>query len=147
MISSDRVNHIMAVARLMKDKAEQVGLDKEEMFTLGLLHDVGYEFGESEEHHIKGFEMLEKQNYKYAKEVKYHGIPTKEYSSAALDLLNYADMHINKKGEYVSFADRLEDIKLRRGENSRAYINCTIIIEGLKQRKFLETTSLQGDLT
>ena len=138
MIDNDRLNHIIAVARLMKDNADKLGLDKQEMFTLGMLHDVGYEFGESEEHHIKGYEMLKKQNYKYSKEVRYHGMPTSDYSSQALDLLNFADMHINKKGEYVSFEDRLKDIASRRGENSTAYINCKIIIDNFKKRKFLE---------
>ena len=137
MIDNDRNSHIFAVARLMKEKAKDVGLDEEEMFTLGLLHDIGYEFGDSEEHHINGYNILKKQNYKYAKEVLYHGKPTDEYSSLALDLLNYADMHIDKKGNYVKYYDRLEDIKYRRGENSPHYQNSKKIIERLEKRQFL----------
>ena len=76
---------------------------------------------------------LEKQNYKYAKEVLYHGKPNCDYSSKALDLLNYADMHIDKKGNYVSFEQRLEDIKNRRGAYSQAFINSKQIIEELKK--------------
>ena len=56
--------------------------------------------------------ILDKQKYKYAKEVLYHGKPNCEYSSRALDLLNFADMHIDNKGNYVSFEKRLEDIKI-----------------------------------
>ena len=137
MIDQDRNKHIFAVARLMKNNAEIVGLDAEEMFTLGLLHDIGYEFGGSEDHHLVGYEILAKQNYKYAREVLYHGKPTDEYSSLALDLLNFADMHINKKGEYVEYENRLEDIKSRRGENSPHYQNSKKIIDGLKSRGFL----------
>jgi len=137
MIDDDRIKHIMAVARVMKDNAGSVGLDEEEMFTLGLLHDIGYEFGGSEEHHQVGAEMLKKQNYKYYKEVLYHGKPVKEYSSTALDLLNYADMHIDKKGNFVTFEDRLKDIENRRGKNSRPYINCEIIINNLIKKYFL----------
>lgn len=137
MIDEDRIKHVFAVARLMKDNADKLGLDKEKMFTLGLLHDIGYEFGESEEHHKVGAAILEKQNYKYYKEVLYHGLPNIDYSSLALDLLNYADMHINKKGEYVSFEDRLEDIKNRRGENSSHYQNSKIIINELQTKNFL----------
>jgi len=137
MIDDDRIKHIMAVARVMKDNAGSVGLDEEEMFTLGLLHDIGYEFGGSEEHHQVGAEMLKKQNYKYYKEVLYHGKPVKEYSSTALDLLNYADMHIDKKGNFVTFEDRLKDIENRRGKNSRPYINCEIIINNLIKKDFL----------
>lgn len=137
MIDNDRIKHIFAVAKLMKDNAKNVGLDAEEMFTLGLLHDIGYEFGGSEEHHLNGFKVLEKQNYKYSQEVLYHGKPTIEYSSKALDLLNYADMHIDKKGNFVEFEDRLEDIKNRRGEDSPHYQNSKKIIDGLNERRFL----------
>jgi len=134
MIDEDRLKHILAVARLMKDNAEKLDLDKEEMFILGMLHDIGYEFGGSEMHHQVGAQILEKQNYKYYKEVLYHGKPNVNYSSPALDLLNFADMHINKKGEYVSFEDRLEDIKSRRGEDSPHYKNSKIIIDKLKEK-------------
>ena len=136
MIAEDRIKHIIAVARLMKDTAPKMGIDEQEMFTLGLLHDIGYEFGGSEEHHKTGADILEKQNYKYHKEVLYHDKPTEDYSSPELDLLNFADMHIDKKGNYVSFEDRLEDIKNRRGENSPHYRNCKIIIEKLKNKEY-----------
>lgn len=107
------------------------------MFTLGMLHDIGYEFGENNDHNFVGFQILDKQNYKYAKEVLYHGKPNSEYQSLALDLLNFADMHIDKSGEYVSYKQRLEDIKTRRGENSLAYINSQKIIKELQNKKFL----------
>ena len=136
MIEEDRIKHIMSVARLMKDSAEKLGLDSQEMFTLGLLHDIGYEFGGSEEHHTKGAEILEKQGYKYYREVLYHGKPTSEYSSPALDLLNFADMHIDKKGNYVTFEDRLQDIANRRGTDSPHYINCKKIIDNLNNNIF-----------
>ncbi|MBP3344954.1 MAG: HDIG domain-containing protein [Clostridia bacterium] len=137
MIDENRIKHIMAVARLMKEKAEEVGLDKEEMFTLGMLHDIGYEFGGSEEHHTLGGAILKKQKYKYYKEVFYHGKPTEEFSSLALDLLNYADLHIDKKGNYVSFEDRLADIEARRGKDSIVYKNCKKVIDGFKEKGFL----------
>lgn len=138
MISKDRIQHILHVANLMKEKAESLGLDKEEMFTLGLLHDIGYEYTNNDEHRIIGFKILEKQNYKYAKEVLYHGKPNSEYSSKALDLLNYADMHIDNKGNYVSFEQRLEDIKNRRGVSSQAFTNSKLIIIELQNKKFLK---------
>lgn len=131
MIDENKNKHIFAVARLMKDNAQKFGLNAEEMFTLGLLHDIGFEFGGSDNHHKKGYEILKSQNYKYAKEVLYHGIPTNEYSSDALNLLNFADMHIDKCGNYVSFEDRLLDIKTRRGENSPHYKNSKVIIDKL----------------
>lgn len=135
-IDENRIKHIFSVARLMKDNAEKFGLSQEEMFTLGLLHDIGYEFGKSEEHHTIGGEVLEKQNYKYYKEVLYHGKPNCGYNSTALDLLNFADMSVNRLGEVVGFEKRLEDIKTRRGENSPHYQNSKAIIDDLKQKGF-----------
>lgn len=137
MIDNDRLKHIFEVAKLMKEKADLVGLNKEAMFTLGMLHDIGYEFGENNDHNFVGFQILDKQDYKYAKEVLYHGKPNNEYQSLALDLLNFADMHIDKSGEYVSYEQRLEDIKTRRGVSSLAYINSQKIIKELQNKKFL----------
>ena len=137
MIDNERLKHIFAVAKLMKDKAKMIGLDEEQMFTLGLLHDIGYEFGENNDHNVVGYEILNKQNYMYSKEVLYHGKPNCEYKSLALDLLNFADMHIDKKGNYVSFEKRLEDIKNRRGERSLAYINSKKVIDELINKGFL----------
>lgn len=144
MIDENRAKHIMSVARLMKENAEKFGLDPEEMFLLGYLHDVGYEFGGSEEHHLKGAEMLANQGYKYVQEILFHGKPNVGYESPALDLLNYADMHINKKGEYVSFADRLEDIANRRGKNSPHYQNCKVVIDDLLAKGF-EDSPMNAD--
>lgn len=138
MINQDRQYHIFAVAILMKEKAKILHLNEQEMFTLGILHDIGYEFDQTETHNITGGNILKKQNYKYYKEVKYHGDPLTEYTSKELCLLNYCDMHINGKGKYVSFEERLEDIKLRRGENSLFYINAKKIIDKLIQSHFLE---------
>ena len=136
MIDENRIKHILSVARLMKENATKWGLDPEEMFTLGYLHDIGYEFGGSEEHHINGASLLAKQGYKYIQEILYHGKPDVGYESPALDLLNFADMHINKKGEYVSFADRLEDIANRRGKDSPHYKNCKVVIDRLLEKGF-----------
>ncbi len=134
MIDENKLAHIMAVARLMTEKAELVGLDKQEMFVLGLVHDIGFEFGGSDTHHQVGAEILKKQNYKYWQEVLHHGKPSQEFQSKALDLLNYADMHIDKMGNYVSFEDRLKDIASRRGEDSPHYKNSKIVIKQLKER-------------
>ncbi|MBQ9790520.1 MAG: HD domain-containing protein [Clostridia bacterium] len=134
MIDENKLKHIIGVARLMKEKAYVLGLDETKMFTLGMVHDIGFEFGTSEEHHEIGYLILKNQGYEYALEVLYHGKPTDEYVSDALDLLNFADMHIDKKGNYVAFEERLEDIKARRGVDSPHYQNCKRVIENLISR-------------
>ena len=136
MIDENRIKHMMGVAKVMKDNASKWGLDEKDMFTLGLLHDIGYEFGSSEEHHIIGCEMLKNQGYKYYKEVLHHGKPINDYSSKELDLLNYADMSVDKQGNIVSFDDRLQDIAIRRGVDSPHYKNCKVIVDGLIAKGF-----------
>ena len=139
MISNDRLNHMINVARLMKQYCEEKGFQKkycEEMFTLGMLHDIGYEFGEHLNHNQIGSELLKQQGYKYYNEVLWHGVPHCNYTSLELDILNYADMHINGKGELVSFEERLNDIKNRYNQNSVTYKNAEIIIDSLISKGF-----------
>ena len=134
MISDDRIKHIFGVARLMKQFCIENNFDEkycEEMFSLGMLHDIGYEFSEHADHNFVGGELLKRQNYKYYNEVMFHGVPDSTYSSKELDILNFADMHIDGKGNFVSFDERLDDIKNRRGEKSDAFINSKKIIDNL----------------
>ena len=137
MIDDDRLKHIFGVARLMSQNAKKLGLDEKEMFMLGLLHDIGYEFGDIRQHNKLGGEFLKTQNYRYYQEVMYHGIPNPPYNSVELDLLNYADLHITKQGEYVSMEDRLNDIGSRWGFDSEFYLNPKIIATDLQNRGFL----------
>lgn len=132
MIYENREKHILGVARFMKDNAKKLGLDSEEMFTLDFLHDIGYEFDPTLNHNKVGGEILKRQNYKYFNEVYSHGNTETTYTSKELDFLNFANIHINKTGKYVTFNERLEDIKTRRGEDSDFYIWSKIIIDRLK---------------
>ena len=143
MIDADRIQHIINVAHLMKDNATNLGLDAKEMYTLGLLHDIGYEFGSSEEHHTMGSDIMHKQGYAYYKEILYHGMPTQEYSSTALDLLNYADMRVDKKGNVVTFEERLQDIANRRGVDSPHYKNCKMVIAHLQEKYNIDNISIR----
>ena len=104
----------------------------QELFLLGYLHDIGYQFGTNENHNMIGGSLLRNSNYKYWKEVYYHGIANSEYKSLYLDILNTADMMIDKCGNDVGSVKRLEDIKKRYGEDSIQYINCFKIINELK---------------
>lgn len=81
---------------------------------------------------IIGGEILKNSEYKYWKEVYHHGNPDAEYSSLFLKILNMADMQIDKHGNDVGYEKRLEDIKLRYGENSKPYICSSRIISSLK---------------
>ena len=104
----------------------------QELFLLGYLHDIGYQFGTNENHNMIGSSLLSNCNYKHWKEVYYHGIPNSEYKSLYLDILNTADMMIDKYGNDVGFDKRLDDIKNRYGEDSIQYTNCVKIINELR---------------
>jgi len=66
------------------------------------------------------------------REIYYHGEITSEYHSMYLDILNQADMQIDKYGNDVSYERRLEDIKERYGTNSNIYRKAEILIKNLK---------------
>lgn len=119
MISNDRKLHIFGVAELLKKYAEEKGLGEDvaqEYYLLGLLHDIGYEFAEPKDynnHHFIGGEVLKKQGYKHWQEVYWHGVIDRDYESEFLDILEWADMHIDSAGNYVSFEERLNEISER----------------------------------
>ncbi len=138
-MNNDRLKHSLTVANKMIELGKKYNLsDKklEELFLLGYLHDIGYEFGNNENHNIIGGELLKENGYKYWKEVYYHGIPNCEYQSIYLDILNTADMMIDKSGNNVGFDKRLEDIKSRYGENSMQYKNCISIVNELRGKNY-----------
>ena len=119
MISQDRKQHIYGVAEFLKNYAISQNMpqeDVESLYTLGLLHDIGYEFLEEKDyikHIVGGGGILKKLGYKYWKEVYYHCVAGAEYSSKFLDLLNWADMRIDSSGNNVSLDGRLEELSTR----------------------------------
>ena len=131
MMDLDRLKHSYAVANKMVELGKEKGLNNEgleDLFLLGYVHDIGYQFGDNANHNTVGGNILKENNYKYWKEVYYHGISNSEYESLYLDILNTADMMIDKYGNDVGFDKRLEDIKNRYGEDSIQYNNCVKIV-------------------
>ena len=133
-MDNDRLKHSYAVACKMIELGKERKLSDEsleELFTLGFIHDIGYQFGNNENHNMLGGNLLKDNGYKYWKEVYYHGVPNSDYKSLYLDILNTADMMIDKFGNDVGFDKRLEDIKNRYGEESKTYIDAKILIDKL----------------
>ena len=134
-MDNDRLKHSYAVACKMIELGNERKLSDEsleELFTLGFIHDIGYQFGNNENHNMLGGNLLKDNGYKYWKEVYYHGVPNSDYKSLYLDILNTADMMIDKFGNDVGFDKRLEDIKNRYGEDSIQYNNCVKIVNELR---------------
>lgn len=136
MIDNLRLMHSVAVARKMRELAVEIYNNtdiEKDMFTLGFLHDIGYEFAKNnEEHAMIGGDMLKNQNYKYWKEVYFHGMVNAPYSSEYLDLLNKADLVIDRNGNEVGVERRIKGISYRYGEDSEKHINAKLLAHQLK---------------
>lgn len=138
MIDNNRLNHSLAVARKMVEIGKLYNLKDDELrdlYVLGFNHDIGYEYGNNSNHEHIGGEILKRNNYKYWKEIYYHGDINSEYTSLFLKILNKADMQIDKYGNDVGYAKRLADIKCRYGEFSSTFVNAKKLIESLEENK------------
>ena len=134
-MDEDRLKHSISVARKMIEIGREYYLSDNELkdlFVLGFNHDIGYKYGDNSQHAQIGGEILKRNNYKYWKEVYYHGILNSEYKSLYLDILNMADMMIDKYGNDVGFDKRIEDIRSRYGKDSIQYVNCVKLVNELK---------------
>ena len=143
MITQNRWQHILGVARKCKEYAAKFRPDDskfaEDMFLLGIMHDLGYEFMESNASHATaGGEILKRNNYRYWQEVALHGDETVENMSDELFILNCADMSTGPSGEDFTFDERLEEIASRFGKDADAYKKCVIEVEKLKSDKRYE---------
>lgn len=141
MISQTRMAHQFAVAiRIVELAAEHGTYSKEELdelFVMGYLHDIGYQFANDPDSHAQaGGEVLKRLGVKYWHEVANHGNPYSSFSSRELDLLNAADMSTSPQGESVSFAERLADIGARYGTDSTRYVNANLLIKQLMSKGF-----------
>ncbi len=135
-MDEDRLRHSIAVARKMVEIAKSKNLSDEDIkncFIIGYNHDVGYEFTKNgNNHNTIGGEIL-RNNFKYWREIYYHGEINVEYKSQYLDILNQADMQIDKYGNDVGYDKRLEDIKSRYGEDSEVYNKCCKIVDKIRR--------------
>lgn len=121
----NRPNHLVGVAEYMACHAEEFGLVKERMFILGYLHDIGYIFGDID-HELKGACYLDFLGYKDFEIIQAHGMTPKDYTDwkncseddipKELFLLWEADLRVDIDGRMVSFEERLDGIRKRRGD-------------------------------
>ena len=134
-MDENRLKHSIAVARKMVEIARSKNLSDEDIkncFIIGYNHDIGYEFTKNgNNHNTIGGEIL-RNNFKYWREIYYHGEINVDYKSLYLDILNQADMQIDKYGNDVGYDKRLEDIKNRYGEDSKVYSKCYKLIDKLR---------------
>ncbi len=137
MITENRWKHMLGVARKAKEFALKMQPDNEkyaeDMFLLGLLHDLGYEFSETGRGHSGiGGEILKRSGYKYWNEVANHGYSKNADTTDELFILNCADMSVAVGGANCTMAQRLEDIGTRYGIDSSEYRKAVLEIEKLQ---------------
>ena len=137
MITDERLTHIIKVARTAQRLAERLRPnDKEfaeDMFLLGFVHDVGYEFSDGGKFHSKiGGEILCRNAYRYADAVTKHSYLTDGELPDELYFLYCADMMVDTKGIECTLEERVEDIKKRYGSDSIPYKDSLVKIETLK---------------
>ena len=135
-MDEDRLRHSIAVARKMVEITKSKNLSDEDIkncFIIGYNHDIGYEFTKNgNNHNTIGGEIL-RNNFKHWREIYYRGEINVEYKSLYLDILNQADMQIDKYGNDVGYDKRLEDIKSRYGEDSEVYNKCCKIVDKIRR--------------
>lgn len=143
-INRYKMAHCIGVAEYMRDNAEKYGLDKNEMYAVGLMHDIGYLEGRVG-HEMTSCEILEgigaKDDVLFA--VVNHGTSPyeveKKKGSNLLDvcptlvLLYEGDMSVNTKGYRVGFEKRLEDIGTRYGYDHIAYKTASETVKYVKE--------------
>jgi len=142
-ITETKALHMHGVAEYMYKHAEEYDLDKDEMYLLGWVHDIGYIYGK-DGHEYKGAELLGLDSY-YGSIVRYHGYTPSQYIEEfgilesdipnELILLWDADMMIDHDGKEVGYDKRLNGIIERYGKDSRPYKVCLEIIKFLLNRK------------
>ena len=145
-INKYKMSHNIGVAEYMAENAPRYNLDPDEMYLIGLLHDIGYINGR-ENHEEYGAELLNKvfnckkhtdswifSSNKAIHAIRWHGTDPYKLETENRDvdmyirrdypelfLLYEADMNVGIDGFRIGFRKRLEDIKTRYGEDSIAY--------------------------
>ncbi len=138
VLKDTKINHCRAVAEFLFNHTTLTDR-RDEMYVLGLLHDIGYLYG-PEGHSKSGGELLKRLGYADWSPVYKHGNPN-EYSSIMTDELNWADMQIDHTGQLVGFTKRLESIKERYGEASKQYYNSKRIVDDLLSKGYIDIGS------
>lgn len=136
-ITRERIAHMHGVAEYMYRHAPKYNLNPDDMYLLGLLHDIGYLYGK-DGHEQRGAELLYDNYYslKYVMVVEMHGtiLSEIEHPSNELLLLVEADMHVDMSGENVGYEKRLEGVAARHGIDSQAYLICKENVHFLRKR-------------
>lgn len=135
MISKERIRHMVSVAEYMHDNAYKYKLNPEEMYIVGLLHDIGYLFGR-EQHEQSGADILSQMGFSslYTEPIAAHNKPANEEMSPDQEdihkLLVEADLMVDHLGNTAGIEQRLLGIENRYGK-AEEYDACVRLAEWL----------------
>lgn len=138
-IRDGKLFHIRAVAEAMRDAALAMGWGEEraeDMFLLGLVHDVGY-VRQPVGHAAAGAEILSRSSYAYAEEVRLHGTYVAD-PSPELELLWLCDLSVDSRGRRCGLTSRLRHVAERFGEDSLQMRDVRRIAEHLRERGLVD---------
>lgn len=135
-----RYRHCYAVGRKMYDYAKSV-LHKPEkeciaLFTLGNLHDIGYEFNNSDTIQGEIVASALGAGYLYSREIEKHSMEPCGQISEELMILYWADATVKGDGTYCTYEERKSDLIKRHGINSPIVSQHIKIVEFLKSKGF-----------
>ena len=142
-INQYKMAHMVGVAEYMRERAEAYGLDADVMYTVGLLHDIGYLEGHIG-HEQVGADILNRMGLSDDNEItfsiRHHGENPydleEQYGKLPdiLILMLEADMSVEKAGYRVGFRKRLQDIGERYGYDHSAYQTASDAVSYVKEQ-------------
>ena len=151
-ITDNRLKHMRSVAEECYRLAKEHGLDEDDAraaYVMGFLHDIGYAFSEKASQHpeigkqmincafaplnggIPGAGARTAKDADIADCICRHGHPY-ELDNIFTRILDDADMSVNSKGEKVSHEERLSDITVRYGADSRQARNASLLLKAFE---------------
>lgn len=122
-INNNKKMHMFGVAEFMYVEAPKYGLNPEEMYVLGLLHDVGYIFDDWHNHEKNGETLMNNLGFKYSKAIGLHGTDIDENTNLSKEamLLIAADSCVDYAGNIGNFKSRRKDIETRYSSNDKDF--------------------------
>lgn len=131
-----KMQHLLGVADYMRDRAKDWGMDPDECYVIGFLHDIGYLRGK-ENHEKVGADIARKLglNNRIVFAIENHSETLRNFYNVTplLAFIAEADMSVDSRGNIVGFEGRLKDIEINYGKDSEDYKNSVDNIAFIKE--------------
>lgn len=139
-----RYRHCYSVGKKMYQYGkEKLGMTEKKalnMFVLGNLHDIGYEFNPDSIEHAKVIGSALFASYSYSDAIRDHStLVDDEYLTLELKLLYFGDATVDGNGNWVTYQERLDDLIARHGADSKVVSDTREIIAKLQEWGFDDT--------